>query len=306
MRALITGGAGFIGSHLSEAVLARGDDVTVVDDLSTGHADQVPAGATLHRVSILDREALTEIVRQTRPDRVFHLAARIDVRSSVTDPGGDADANIVGTINVLEAARATGAPVVFASSGGALYGTPTAIPTPETAAPHPASPYGVAKLCAERYLRLYNRLHSARHSIIRLANVYGPRQQSGVVPAFCRAALTGEDPVVFGDGRQTRDFVYVTDAVSAFLAAGRATRPGIWNIGGGTETSMLDLLRVVADVAQAPMRAGFRPARRGELLRSALATEQAGRDLGWHPSTTLHEGTGAVLSWIRSRQVAPV
>ena len=217
-------------------------------------------------------------------------------------PAGDAEVNVVGTVNVLEAARATGARVLFASSGGALYGRNAAIPSREDVLALPESPYGIAKYCAEQYIGLYNRLHGTRHSILRLANVYGPRQdpsgESGVIPIFCAAALAGERPTVYGDGSQTRDYVYVADAVSAFLAAADAGRPGTWNIGTGVEISVLDLVDIISGVAERPVSPRFAPLRAGELLRSALAASRVERDLGWRPRTGLADGIGRVYRWI--------
>ena len=255
MRIVVTGGAGFIGSHLTDAFLARGDEVTVVDDLSTGRPARLDERATVHKASICDAAALRAIVSRAEPDLICHLAAQIDVRVSVTEPAHDAQVNVVGTVNVLEAARATGARVMFASSGGALYGRDAPVPSGEDVPPLPESPYGIAKLCAEQYIGLYNRLHGTRHSVLRLANVYGPRQDpggdAGVIPIFCAAALASRDPSVYGDGTQTRDYVYVGDVVRAFLAAADTGRPGSWNIGTGVETSVLDLVRIIA--------AGVRP-----------------------------------------------
>ncbi len=302
MRVLVTGGAGFIGSHLTDGLLARGDDVIVADDLSAGRAGRLDDHAELRKVSIADAGALARLVRHARPELICHLAAQIDVRSSVDAPARDAEVNVVGTVNVLEAARATGARVLFASSGGALYGRNAAIPSREDVLPLPESPYGIAKYCAEQYIGLYNRLHGTRHSILRLANVYGPRQdpggESGVIPIFCGAALAGQRPTVYGDGSQTRDYVYVADAVSAFLAAADAGRPGTWNIGTGVEVSVLDLVDIISGVAEQPLSPRFGPPRPGELLRSALAASRAERDLGWWPSTELAGGVGRVYQWI--------
>lgn len=304
MRVLVTGGAGFIGSHLTDALLARGDEVIVVNDLSVGRAGRLDTQAVLQKLSIADGASFAELVGSTRPELICHLAAQIDVRSSVDAPAPDAQVNVVGTVNVLEAARATGARVLFASSGGAIYGREAAIPSPEDVLPLPESPYGIAKYCAEQYVGLYNRLHSTRHSIMRLANVYGPRQDpggdAGVIPIFCGAAFVREDPNVYGDGTQTRDYVYVGDVVNAFLAAADAGRPGIWNIGTGLEVSVLDLVRIISKVAGFPISPKFRPPRTGELLRSTLAVGRAERDLGWRARTGLADGIGKVYRWIEA------
>jgi UDP-glucose 4-epimerase len=211
---------------------------------------------------------------------------------------------VVGTVNVLEAARATGARVLFASSGGAVYGRDAPIPSREDVLALPESPCGIAKLCAEQYVGLYNRLHGTRHSILRLANVYGPRQdpggQAGVIPIFCGCVLAGQDVPIYGDGTQTRDYVYVGDTVSAFLAAADAGRPGTWNIGTGVEISVLDIVAIIGQVAGRPVAPRFGQPRPGELLRSALAVGRVARDLGWRAQTQLAAGIGAVYHWIEA------
>src|SRR5258706_9939992 len=271
MRVLVTGGAGFIGSHLTDAFLARGDEVAIVDDLSRGRYGRLDDRATAHKLSITDAAPLTALVEQTRPELICHLAAQIDVRVSVAAPAEDAQANVVGTVNVLEAARAADARVLFCSIGGALYGRDAPIPSLEDVLPLPESPVGIAKYCAEQYIGLYNRLHGTRHSILRLANVYGPRQDpagdAGVIPIFCGCVLAGDDPPLYGDGSQTRDYVYVGDAVSAFLAAADAGRPGTWNIGTGVEVSVLDIVGIIGEGAGHPIATRPGGPRAGGLLR---------------------------------------
>jgi len=304
MRVIVVGGAGFIGSHLADAFLARGDEVTVADDLSAGRAGRLADGARLHKVSVCDGPALAGLVSRARPRLICHLAAQIDVRSSVAAPAHDAQVNVIGTVNVLEAARAAGARVLFASSGGALCGRDAPLPSAEDVLPLPESPYGIAKYCAEQYLGLYNRLHGTRHSALRLANVYGPRQDpggdAGVIPIFCGAALAGRALTVYGDGTQTRDYVYVGDVVRAFLAAADADRPGIWNIGTGTESSVLDLVQIISQLAGRPLEPRLGPPRPGELARSVLDVRRAARELGWRPSASLAGGIGAVYRWIET------
>ena len=304
MRVLVTGGAGFIGSHVTDAFLARGDRVAVVDDLSTGQPGRLDSRAILHKMAVTDAPSLAAAVAEFRPELICHLAAQIDVRSSVADPAADADVNVTGTVNVLEAARAAGSRVVFASSGGALYGRDAAIPAPESVPPEPESPYGVAKLCAETYVGLYNRLHGTRHTVLRLANVYGPRQdpagEAGVIAVFCAKVLAGEAPVIYGDGSQTRDYVHVHDVVRAFLAATGSGRAGTWNIGTGTEVTVLDLVTVIAGIAGKPVTPRFAPARPGELLRSAVAPGRAARDLSWRHRTGLAEGVRSVFRWMEA------
>jgi UDP-glucose 4-epimerase len=304
MRVLVTGGAGFIGSHLTDALVGRGDDVTVVDDLSAARPGRMSDEVTLHKLSVADGAELSAVTAEIRPDLICHLAAQIDVRASVSQPAADAEANVVGTVNVLEAARAAGARIVLASTGGALYGRDAPIPSLEDVLPLPESPYGVGKHCAEQYVVLYNRLHGTSHAVLRLANVYGPRQdpagEAGAVAIFCAQVLAGERPTIFGDGLQTRDYIYIGDAVAALLAAADRGRPGTWNIGSGAEVSVLELARVIGKIAGRTVEPVFAPARPGELLRSALASERAERDLGWTASTSLATGVARVYRWLEA------
>jgi len=304
MRILVTGGAGFIGSHLTDAFLNRGDQVTVVDDLSADSSARLDERVVLHTQSITQAEPLAALVEEIRPALVCHLAAQIDVRASVAFPADDAQVNVVGSVNVLEAARRVDARVLFCSSGGALYGRDAPIPTVESVPPLPESPYGVAKFCAEQYVGLYNRLHGTAHAVLRLANVYGPRQDptgdGGVVAIFCSRALAGKRPTIYGDGKQTRDYVYVGDVVAAFLAAADTHRPGSWNIGTGIETTVLDLAATIGEAAGRDVEPEFAPQRPGELPRSALAAELAERELGWSAATSLADGVRAVYRWIES------
>ncbi len=304
MRVIVTGGAGFIGSHLTDAFLARGDDVTVIDDLSAGRPARLDERVALHKLSVTDADLLGQVIDSVGPELICHLAAQIDVRASVARPAADAQTNVLGTINVLEAARTAQARVLFCSTGGALYGRDAPIPSMEDVLPLPESPYGIAKHCAEQYLGLYNRLHRTAHSVLRLANVYGPRQdptgEAGVVPIFCSQVLAAGRPTVFGDGTQTRDYVYVGDTVRAFLAAADRRRPGTWNIGTGVEVSVLDLAGVIGDVTGRPVDYTLAPARPGELQRSALAVERAHADLGWKATTALADGIRSVCDWIEA------
>src|SRR5436305_3422408 len=254
MRALVTGGAGFIGSHLVDALVARGDSVTILDDLSSGReanlAGALEAGAELVRGDIRDGAALTALAAIARPEAIFHLAAQVDVRVSLSDPGFDARTNVEGTINVLEAARTADpdgrARVVFASTGGAIYGETDVLPTPETVEPLPMAAYGQSKFCAERYLGLYARLYGMSTIALRFGNVYGPRQdphgEAGVVAIFCGRLHAGTRPLIFGDGTQTRDYIYVEDLAAALVSAGDCDAGGVVNIGTETETSVLELL----------------------------------------------------------------
>jgi UDP-glucose 4-epimerase len=304
MRVLVTGGAGFIGSHLADALLARGDEVVVADDLSAGRTARLDPQVTLHKVSITDADAFAGVVEGSHPDLICHLAAQIDVRASVEFPADDAQVNVVGTVNVLEAARRVGARVLFASSGGALYGRDAPIPSREDVLPLPESPYGIAKYCAEQYIGLYNRLHGTSHSVLRLANVYGPRQDpsgdAGVITIFCASALAGDMPTIYGDGTQTRDYVYVGDAVNAFLAAADRGRPGTWNIGTGVEVSVLELVKIIGGISGAPLVPRLAGARPGELLRSAVAVDRSAGELGWRALTPLADGVRGVYRWIEA------
>src|SRR5947199_1153930 len=251
MRAMVTGGGGFIGSHLVDALLARGDEVHVVDNLSTGSRENLASSAELHELDIRD-EALEQLVGRVRPEVVFHLAAQADVGTSVERPTFDAEVNVVGTVRVLEAARAAGARVVFASSGGAIYGE-CKRPAVEDDEPQPLSPYAASKLAGEGYLATWNRLHGAVHVTCRLANVYGPRQlptlEGGVVAVFLDRLRDGRETEIFGDGEQTRDFVFVGDVVRALLAAAASPASGLFNVGSGVATSVAELHRLCAETA---------------------------------------------------------
>ena len=296
MDAIVTGGAGFIGSHVADALLARGDRVAVIDNLAGGRRDRLPADAEFHQIDIRDRDAMRRVFDQVRPQAVFHLAAQADVRVSVEDPSLDGDVNVLGTIEVLECARSSDARVVFSSTGGALYGEAETIPSPETTPVAPMAPYGTSKYCAEQYLGLYNRLHGTRHLILRYGNVYGPRQdphgEAGVVAIFFGRLAGGEaPPLIFGDGMQTRDYVYVADVVAANLAAlDYAGSEQAFNIGTQTETNVVDLLASAQAVAGTAVTSEHRPPRLGELDRSCLDCSLAAAELGWRPQVDMDEG----------------
>ncbi len=305
--ALITGGAGFIGSNLADAVLADGRGVHVVDDLSNGQLRRVPGDAHFHEIDIRDAGRLADAVAAARPSVIFHLAAQADVRRALDEPGYDADVNIIGTINVLEAARRVGARVIFASTGGAGYGEYEGlpVPTPESAATRPLSHYGMSKMAGEGYCHLYGRLYGVPCTVLRLGNVYGPRQdphgEAGVVAIFCGKILDGERPRVFGDGLQTRDYVYVGDVVSAFLAAELA-EPGLTvNIGRAEEVTVLDLLAGLGYEDEPE----FAAPRAGELQRSCLANDMAAEVFGWAPRTGMREGLAATFDSVRATREAP-
>jgi UDP-glucose 4-epimerase len=297
MRAIVTGGAGFIGSHVAEALVGRGDDVHVLDDLSKGRRENVPAGATLHAADIRRPD---EVFDAMRPELVLHLAAQADVRTSVERPDYDADVNVLGTLRILEAARRHHAQVVFASTGGAIYGECTG-PAPETAERRPLAPYGASKLCGEEYLATWNRLYGTNHVSLRFGNVYGPRQEphgeAGVVAIFLGLLRTGGTPKIYGDGLQTRDYVYVADAVAAVLAAA-GHDGGVFNVGTGVETSVLELYDAIQRACGVEREPSFVEARLGEVQRSVLDVSHAARELGWRPETALAEGLAKTWAWI--------
>ncbi len=297
MRAIVTGGAGFIGSHIADAV----PESVVVDSLVKGRPARL-ADRRLEQVDIRDPAALRRIFAEVRPTHVFHLAAQADVRVSVADPILDAEVNVIGTINVLEAARPHAAKIVFASTGGALYGESDVLPSPEQAFKAPEAPYGTAKLCAEEYLRLWNRLHGTEHVVLRLGNVYGPRQdpagEAGVVSIFAGKAHRGERLTIFGDGRQTRDYVYVGDVVRAFVTAAGHAGGGDWNIGTGRETTVLRLVELTAEAAGRKIEPTFAEVRPGELQRSCLDVSAAERDLGFVARTAIDDGLARVYAWV--------
>jgi UDP-glucose 4-epimerase len=290
LRAIVTGGAGFIGSHVVEALLARGDEVVALDDLSNGKRENVPGGARLVVADI--REPLDKDFDDVRPDVCFHLGAQVDVRVSVDRPAHDADVNVRGTIRVLEAARRHDTQVVFSSTGGAIYGECDG-PAPEDAERRPLAPYGVSKLAGEEYLAAYNRLYGTRHVSLRFGNVYGPRQdphgEAGVVAIFVGKLKAGESPKIFGDGRQTRDYVYAGDVARATLAAA-GQNGGVFNVGTGQETSVVELYELCRRIAGSELEAEPAPPRLGELQRSVLDVSLAQRELGWQAEVSLEEG----------------
>jgi UDP-glucose 4-epimerase len=300
VRAIVTGGAGFIGSHVVDALVARGDEVTVLDNLSTGRRENVDAGARLIEADIT---AAPEAFADARPEICFHLAAQADVRVSVERPDFDAEINLLGTIHVLEAARGHGAQVVLASTGGAIYGECDG-PADEESPRRPLAPYGASKLSAEEYLATYNRLYDTGHVALRYGNVYGPRQdphgEAGVVAIFLGRLARGEPLRIFGDGRQTRDYVYVGDVVTATLAAqGHA---GVFNVGTGTETSVLDLAEACQSAAGVSVETEHAAARPGELQRSVLDPGRAERELGVRTQTSLGDGLAATWEFIREAE----
>ena len=311
-RALVTGGAGFIGSTLVDRLLAEGHTVDVVDNLSTGslanlaEARSVGTGRfNFHQLDVRSTD-LVDLMSRRKPEVVFHLAAQADVRVSVADPVLDADINILGSLRALEGARQSGArKVVFASSGGTIYGDADKLPIKESQAQKPLSPYGVAKKTVGDYLHVYRELYGLEYTALALANVYGPRQdlrgEAGVVAIFAGRLLAGEPCMIFGDGKQTRDFVFVDDVVDAFSRAGERGSGLLCNVGTGVETSVNELYAAMARNAGVKAPASYQPARAGELQRSSLDPSRAGMHLGWKPWTTIDKGTAAVLDWSRKQ-----
>ncbi len=306
--AVVTGGAGFIGSHLVDALLASGRRVIVVDDLSTGRRENLPDAAELHAVDIRSGEA-ARVVAEGRVDVLFHLAAQMDVRRSVADPAFDASVNVLGTLNLLRAAVAGGArQVVFASTGGAIYGEQEVFPASEEHPARPLSPYGVSKLAGERYLYYFHREHGLDAVCLRYANVYGERQnphgEAGVVAIFLDRLLAGEACTIHGDGLQTRDFVHVADVVRANLAV--AGRPGfaIYNVGTGVETDVVELYRRIAAAVGADAEPVHGPAQPGEQRRSCVDPARLLADCALPPPAPLAEGLTATARWFRERRGA--
>lgn len=305
MKTLVTGGAGFIGSTLVDALLERGHAVAVVDDLSRGRREQVPAAAALHTVDITS-PSLRDVLLAERPEVVFHEAAQIDVRRSVREPLFDTQVNVAGTVNLLQSCVDAGVRrVVFASSGGAIYGDTELVPTPEEHPAAPASAYGAAKLCGETYGNLFRTLHGLEFIPLRYANVYGPRQdphgEAGVVGIFAERLLRGDVCVVNGDGRQTRDYVFVEDVVRANLLAADTREPNAYNVGTGVETDVnqvFELLAAACGVAAEPRHAEAKP---GEQARSCLDIRNAASGLGWTPEVPLAEGLRRTVEFFRSR-----
>ena len=306
MNCVVTGGAGFIGSNLVDALVERGDRVTVIDNLSSGKRANLDGaaerGAELMVADVFDAGAIADIFAAAQPDVAFHLGAQIDVRVSVTDPAADANVNVLGTIAVLEAARMAGTRrVVNSSTGGGLYGDADVLPTPEDHPIRPLAPYGQGKLAAEGYCDLYARLHGLSTISLRYGNVYGPRQdvhgEAGVVAIFCGCLVDKRTPTVFGDGRQTRDWVDVSDVVRANLIAADSTLTSPVNVGHGRETAVLDLIEALNDVSDGGMPAPrFAPDRPGEVRRSCLDVTRARRELGWEAQVELRDGLRRILA----------
>lgn len=291
-RSIVTGGAGFIGSHVADALLTAGHEVTVIDDLSSGSAAKVPAGAQLCELDIVDRDALERVFKQVQPTAVFHLAAQASVTASVADPGRDCAVNVLGTLNVVDAATKLSAPVSFTSTGGALYGDDAPLPTSEQRIPAPLAPYGASKWAAEAYVNTWSLSSGVPHAVCRLGNVYGPRQsphgEAGVVAIFSEHLHTGKTPKMFGHGKPTRDYVYVGDVVSALIAANG--KRGTFNIATGVETDVATLWNVLKQAAGSDIEPELADLRPGELQRSCLDTSLAASELGWLAAVEISDG----------------
>ena len=312
-RALVSGGAGFIGSHVAELYLAEGYEVEIIDNLASGSRANLPPAAIFHEVDITSNEA-AQIVRLGRFDVVSHLAAQIDVRKSVADPAYDASVNIAGSLNLLEAVRACGAGTrfIFSSTGGAIYGDFVSVPTIEDMPKDPESPYGIAKLSVEYYMGYYARVHGVETVALRYSNVYGPRQnphgEAGVVAIFCHRILRGDAMTVFGDGTQTRDYVFVEDVARANVAAARAALPVMrqldtraYNIGTAHETSVLQLAELLKASAGSTAAIQLAPGRVGEQQRSSVDIDKAARELGWRPRMGIEDGLRATFRYFAER-----
>ena len=318
MRILVTGGAGFIGSHVADHLVAEGHEVHVIDDLSTGRHENIPEGATLHTLDIRSRET-AQLVSEGAFDAIAHLAAQIDVRKSVTDPMADASINIVGTLNLIEALRSAGrlgsTRFAFASTGGAIYGDAwQRPPIARMLAKEPDSPYAIAKHSVEQYLSYYARIHGLRAVAVRFSNVYGPRQdphgEAGVVAIFCGRMLHDQALTVFGDGQQTRDYVYVGDVARSVALAMRYDAPAsagmnarAFNVGTGVPTSVIELAQTLMRVAGREVPIQFAPPRPGEQQQSYLAVDKAAAELGWRPAVSLAQGLTQTYTWFSAQQL---
>lgn len=309
MRILITGGAGFIGSHITDALLEHGNTVTIIDNLSTGNLENVSDSANLIQEDITDFIAIKKIFESANPEIVFHCAAQIDVRQSVADPLGDARTNILASLNLIELAKQYKVrKFIFSSTGGAIYGDTDIRPTPENHTESPLSPYGIAKLAVDKYLHYYKKIHGLSYISLRYGNVYGPRQnphgEAGVIAIFVNKMLAGENPVINGNGLQTRDYVYIEDVVAANLAAlnGQQAKSGIYNVGTGVETNVNQLFNEINSRLGGTFREEHGPEKPGEQQTSCLACGKIKSNFGWKPATDITTGIGKTCDWFKDRK----
>lgn len=305
-KAVVTGGAGFIGSHIVDALIERGFKVLVIDNLSSGKRSNINSKAHLEKLDIREQLPLQKLIKSYKPDAIFHCAAQIDLRFSVANPMTDAEINVLGSINLLEAARQTGVKkFVFSSSGGAIYGGATELPTSEKYQAHPFSPYGVSKLSFEEYLHCYKHMYNFPYVALRYANVYGPRQsgkgEAGVVSVFAQKMLRGEKPVINGDGKQTRDYVYVDDIVRANMLALSPRAEGVFNVGTGQETSVNEIFRKLKKLTNSSVREQHVLAKVGEERRSVLNASKAKKIMKWQPCVSLDVGLKRTVAWFQSQ-----
>jgi UDP-glucose 4-epimerase len=304
LKVLVTGGAGFIGSHVADRLVEDGHEVVVLDDLSSGKRDQVPASANFYQMD-LDTRWLPRVIAREKPDAVCHLAAQISVRRSVEDPLFDARVNIMGSLGLVQACRQQGVKrFIFTSTGGAIYGDADEIPTPESYVAAPLSPYGASKLSVEHYLHLFNVLDGFSYASLRLANVYGPRQdphgEAGVVAIFSRAMLEGREVVINGDGKQTRDYVYVSDVAEAFEQALHSQVSGVFNVGTASETDVNAIFELIRRAVGKPAEPQHGPGRPGEQRRSSVAIDKIGEVLRWKPTVPLESGIEKTVEYFRA------
>jgi len=298
-KILITGGAGFIGSHLADKLIEQGHQVVIVDNLSTGKKENINSKAKFYQIDISDAELL-DIFKEEELEVVFHLAAQIDIRKSVADPIEDAKTNILGSLNLLENCKKFNIKkVVFISTGGAIYGDTTIVPTPEEYSALPVSPYGVAKLSVEKYLNYYYKFFGLNYVALRLANVYGPRQdplgEAGVIAIFCNKLLKNEQPIIYGDGKQTRDYIFVDDVVNAGILALKQDKIGIFNVGTEKETSVNELFQKLTEVMDLKIEPIYNPSREGEQQRSCLDCSKIKKEFGWEPNYDLKKGIEEII-----------
>lgn len=305
MRILVTGGAGFIGSHITDRLVLEGHSVSIIDNLSTGKVDNLNKDAKFYKTDIVNPR-IERIFKKERPELICHLAAQMDVRRSVADPVYDAQTNILGMLNILEHAVHYGTrKVIFASTGGAVYGEGGPLPTPESHPPQPLSPYGISKLTGEHYLYFYNATYGLNYTALRFANVYGPRQdpfgEAGVVAIFTQKMLRNEQPVINGDGMQTRDYVFVEDVVNAVMAAISSETSDIINVGTGIETTVIELFRHLKEITGKKIKEVHGPAKKGEQARSCLNCKKIKKVLGWKPGVPIKEGLSKTVDFFRGR-----